>query len=197
MKVISAKFVKSALKPADFPRNGLPEVVFAGRSNVGKSTLLNRLLRRKGLAKTSKKPGKTRAVNFFSVNDKIYLVDLPGYGFARVSQKLKETWGKMITAYILERSTLCLAIHLVDARHPPTSNDQELLALLGKAEVPTLVVATKWDKVKKSQQAASLKTIQQDLELDADALVLPVSSVTGEGIRELWKFIDEYTGQSQ
>ncbi len=191
MKVTSAEFIKSALLPKDFPRDGRPELAFAGRSNVGKSTLLNKLLNRRGLAKTSKTPGKTRTINFFSVNERFYFVDLPGYGFAKVPKDLKATWGDMITAYLKEREPLRLVAHLIDARHPPTPNDHELLELLDDAEVPTLLLATKIDKLKKSQRKASVETIRRDFELDEDALILPVSSETGEGIKELWQVLEE------
>ena len=191
MKVVTARFVKSALHPADFPRDGRPEIVFAGRSNVGKSSLLNQLLGRKGLAKTSKTPGKTRTINFFVANDRVFFVDLPGYGFARAPKGLRETWGTMITSYLKGRATLRLAVHLIDSRHPPTKNDHELLALLDEAEVPTLLVATKCDKLNQSQRATFLAAIRRDLELDDDALVLPVSNLTGEGVKELWSVLDE------
>jgi len=191
MRVLTARFVKSALHPADFPADGRPEIVFAGRSNVGKSSLLNQLLGRKGLAKTSKTPGKTRTINYFAVNEKVYFVDLPGYGFAKVPKNLKETWGAMITSYLKGRPELRLAVHLIDARHPPTKNDHELLALLDEAETPTLLVATKFDKLKQSQRAPAINSIRRDLELDADALVLPISNVTGDGIKDLWAVLDE------
>ncbi len=191
MRAVSARFVKSAMLPQDFPREGYPEIAFAGRSNVGKSSLLNSLLGRKGLAKTSKTPGKTRTVNFFAVNERFYFVDLPGYGYARVARSLKETWGRMITSYVAEREALRLVVQLIDARHPPTPNDHELLALLDEARVPTLLVATKFDKLKQSERHHTLKVIQKELELDEEAALIPCSSVTGEGIKELWSFIED------
>jgi GTP-binding protein len=192
MKVTSAEYVKSALEPKDFPRDRLPEFAFAGRSNVGKSSLLNRLLNRKGLAKTSKSPGKTRTINFFLVNDRMYFVDLPGYGYAKVSKSLRHTWGRMITSYLTGREPLRFVAHLIDARHPPTPNDHELLELLSDAEVPTLLVATKVDKLSKNQVASSLATIRRAFSLDSDALVVPFSSVTGAGVRELGAIVDEH-----
>lgn len=191
MKAASSRFVKSALLPVDFPKDGYPEIAFAGRSNVGKSSLLNTLLGRKGLAKTSKTPGKTRTVNFFAVNERFYFVDLPGYGYARVARSLKETWGRMITSYVAEREPLRLVVQLIDARHPPTANDHELLALLDEARVPTLLVATKFDKLNQSERHRSIKAIRKEFELDEEAAVIPCSSVTGEGIRELWGIIEE------
>lgn len=189
MKITSARFVKSALKREDFPKGGYPEVVFAGRSNVGKSSLLNKLMGQRGLAKTSKTPGKTRTVNFFAVNERFYFVDLPGYGFARVPKGMKAAWGRMLTGYLKHRDPLCLAVHLIDARHPPTRNDFELLDLLSQAERPTLLVATKWDKLNQSERAKSVRAIRTAFDLEEDAMVVPVSAETGEGIKELWEII--------
>ncbi len=191
MKVTSAKFLTSALRPGQYPKDGRPEFAFAGRSNVGKSTLLNNLLNKKGMAKTSSTPGKTQTINFFDINGRIYFVDLPGYGYAKVPKSVKANWGRVMTAYLSERDPLRLVVQLLDARHKPTDNDLDMLELLDHAEVPTLIAATKIDKVKRSQRNRNLATIRQTLELDADALVLPVSGVTGEGVRQLWAVIDD------
>jgi len=195
MKVVSSHFVKSALHPVDYPKDGRAEVAFAGRSNVGKSTLLNTLLNRKGLAKTSRTPGKTRTVNFFSVNEAVYFVDLPGYGFARVSKSMQATWQKTITAYLFRRAPLRLAVHLIDARHPPMARDVDLLALLDQAHVPTVIVATKVDKLKQSQHRRLEETFRAVLELDDEALIIPFSAVTGEGRKALWDVIDDQIGE--
>jgi GTP-binding protein len=191
MKIVSAEFLKSALQPRDFPKDNRPEIAFAGRSNVGKSSLLNKLLNRKGIAKTSKTPGKTRTINFFTVNEKFYLVDLPGYGFAKVSKRIQEEWGQMITSYLTDREPLRVVAHLIDSRHAPTRNDHELLDLLHDAKVPTLLVATKFDKLRQSERATSIKRIRESFELDDEALVIPCSSVTGEGIKPLWDVIGD------
>lgn len=191
MKVVSASFVKSAVRPEDYPRDRRPEVAFAGRSNVGKSTLLNALLNRKGLAKTSKTPGKTRTVNFFDVNGKIYFVDLPGYGFAKVSKSMQAAWRNTITGYLIDRTPLRLTVHLIDARHPPTPRDLELLALLDEARVPTVIVATKVDKLNRSERDRLDKTFRNELDLDDDALIIPLSSITGEGRQTLWNVIHD------
>jgi GTP-binding protein len=191
MKITSAEFITSAAKPEQFPRDGRPEVAFVGRSNVGKSTLLNILLQRKGLAKTSKKPGKTRLINFFDVNKKMYFVDLPGYGFAKVSKSMRAEWGRAITGYLQEREQLRLAVHLIDSRHPPTPLDQELLDLLEEAEVPTLIVATKIDKLKANERARLNKVFRNELGLDDEAEVLPYSAVSGTGHKELWQIIQD------
>ena len=191
MRIREARFLKSALNPAQYPRDGRPEFAFVGRSNVGKSTLLNTLLGRKGLAKTSSTPGKTQTVNFFDINDKVRFVDLPGYGYAKVPKTLKEQWNRVMTGYLRERKPLRLAIALVDARHKPTESDHHMLDLLDEAAVPVLVVATKIDKVKRSQRQRHLAQVRETLELDEEALVLPFSSVTGEGARALWRVIDD------
>lgn len=191
MKVTSASFLKSALDPKHYPNDRRPEFAFVGRSNVGKSTLLNTLLGRKGLAKTSSTPGKTQTVNFFDVNGKVYFVDLPGYGYAKVPKALKDRWNKVMYTYLEGRETLRLVAALVDARHVPTERDHHMLALLEEAEVPTLVVATKIDKLKSGERKRQINAIRRELNLDNDAMVLPFSGVTGEGVRELWGVIDE------
>jgi len=193
MKVTEAKFVISAVHPDQFPQDGRPEVAFVGRSNVGKSSLLNALLQRKRMAKTSGTPGKTQTINFFDVNGAIYFTDLPGYGYAKVPKKVKEHWGRVMTAYLATRKTLRLVVHLVDARHPPTDKDLDMLALLDRAEVPTLIAATKIDKLKRSERARNLRTIRKTLGLDEDALIIPFSAVSGEGVRPIWQVVDAVT----
>jgi GTP-binding protein len=191
MKVISAEFVTSAMRPDQYPKDGRPEFAFAGRSNVGKSTLLNTLLKKKGLAKTSSAPGKTQTINFFDVNGRIYFVDLPGYGYAKAPKSLRARWGPAIAAYVNGRDSLKLAVQLVDARHEPTDKDLDMVALLERARVPTLIVATKIDKLKRSERSRNLARIRETFDLDEDAVLLPVSGVTGEGIPELWSFIND------
>jgi GTP-binding protein len=194
MKIKDARFVISAADPSQFPTDGRPEIAFAGRSNVGKSTLLNTLLHKPGLAKTSKTPGKTQLINFFDVNSRVYFVDLPGYGFARVSSAMKRRWRMLITHYISEREPLCLTVLLLDARHTPTRQDHEMIDLLAESEVPTLIAATKIDKVKPSQRGKALRQIREALELDDDALIVGSSSISKDGLRELWTAIDECLG---
>lgn len=191
MKVVTAQFVKSALRQEDYPKDRRPEIAFVGRSNVGKSSLLNGLLRRKGLAKTSATPGKTQTINFFDINGKIYFVDLPGYGFAKVPKALKDEWNRVMTEYLKNREPLRLAVLLIDARHDPSPLDEHMLDMLEAAETPTLLVATKIDKVGKSRRTAQLNGIRRGLGLDQDAEIIPFSAETGEGVRLLWEIIDQ------
>jgi len=191
MKIVSAKFIKSALKPEHYPADGRPEFAFVGRSNVGKSSLLNALLARKGLAKTSSTPGKTQTINFFEVNGKFYFVDLPGYGFAKVPKNLKDAWNRVMVDYLKHREPLRMAVALLDARHVPSDNDLHMLELLEEAEVPTLVVATKIDKLKQGERKRNLERLRAALDLDDEAMLIPFSAVTGEGVRPLWSIIED------
>lgn len=190
MKITQAEFLKSALHAADFPRDGRPEIAFVGRSNVGKSSLLNALLGRKGLAKTSGTPGKTQTVNFFSVNNRYYFVDLPGYGFAKVPTKIKKEWGKALTDYLASRYELRLVVVLVDGRHEPTRLDEEMLELLEEAERPVLIVATKVDKLKQVERSRVPKMVREGLDLDEEVEIVPVSVETKTGLKELWEILD-------
>ena len=194
MKIISSEFVKSAMRPEDYPRDRRPEIAFVGRSNVGKSSLMNTLLRRKGLAKTSNTPGKTQTINFFDINEKIYFVDLPGYGYAKVSKVLRDNWNQVMMDFLEQREPLRLVVMLVDARHKPSDNDLHMLELLDEAQVPVLIAATKIDKLKQSQRKKNIDTIRRTLDLDDDAYVLPFSSVSKEGVKELWQVLDEVLG---
>ncbi|REJ78325.1 MAG: YihA family ribosome biogenesis GTP-binding protein [Acidobacteria bacterium] len=183
MKISSAEFIKSAFEESHWVSGELPEVSFLGRSNVGKSSLLNSLLERKKLAKTSNTPGRTQAINFFLINDRFYFVDLPGYGFAKVPKKMREDWGKMAEDYLAKRKQLVLSIQLVDARHSPTALDRQLYAWLTFHRKNSLVVATKADKLSNNKLNKSLDDIRRQM---PDCKVLPYSSVTGKGREEVW-----------
>ncbi len=177
--------------PEQFPKGNRPEFAFSGRSNVGKSSLLNRMLNRKGMAKTSATPGKTQTINFFDVNERIYFVDLPGYGFAKVPADVKRQWNIVLHQYLTERKQLKLVVQLIDSRHSPTPKDLEMISLLDEAEVPTLIVATKIDKLTRSERDRNLREIRKVLELENDALVIPFSAETGEGVGPVWEVIDQ------
>lgn len=191
MKVIDARYLKSAMSPDAYPKDGRPEIAFVGRSNVGKSTLLNALLKKKSLAKTSGTPGKTQTVNFFEINATFYFVDLPGYGYAKVPLKIKRQWGRVMTSYLKEREPLKMAVQLLDSRREPSDQDYEMLALLEDAQVPTLVVATKIDKLKRSERARNLRQLRASLDLDEGAEIIPFSSHSGEGLPNLWAYIEQ------
>ncbi len=191
MKLSEVNFCLSAMQSGHFPKDGKPEVAFVGRSNVGKSSLLNTLFHRKELARTSSRPGKTQTINFFEVNKRCYFVDLPGYGFAKVPKDIKDAWNRLMHQYLTARGQLKLAVVLLDARHAPSANDQEMLDMLEESAVPTLVVATKSDKLSKNQLNASLALMRRELGLDKEAVVVPFSAVTGDGSRELWQIIGE------
>lgn len=192
MKVKQAEFVISAVGPAQYPQDALPEIALAGRSNVGKSSLINRMIDRKNLARTSSKPGKTQTLNYYKINQDLYFVDLPGYGYAQVSKSMRAVWGKFIEQYILEREHLKLLLHLIDLRHPPTKDDQAMFEWLKFNELPVCVVTTKADKVPKGKWQKHVNIIREALRMDkTDQLVL-FSSETGQGKDELWSIIKQY-----
>ncbi|PKN32925.1 MAG: YihA family ribosome biogenesis GTP-binding protein [Deltaproteobacteria bacterium HGW-Deltaproteobacteria-19] len=180
-----AVFAGTAADPSQFPREGLPEVAFAGRSNVGKSSLINALLNRRNLARTSKSPGKTRAIQFFRINDELLFADLPGYGFARVARNLREDWGPLIEEYLAGRDHLKLLVLLLDIRRDVAADDQALLEWLALKNVPTLVVLTKIDTLSRTQQVARERIIRSALGWKGDSLAM-VSARTGNGKNALW-----------
>ena len=190
-----AEFVRSAGKPADFLRDGLPQFAFAGRSNVGKSSVINRLVNRKNLAYVGASPGKTTQINYFLLDRRAYLVDLPGYGYARVPQAEKERWGKLMERYFQDEGRLITAgVLIVDIRHQPTENDRTMHAWFRETGCPEIVVANKLDKLKKSQIEPALALIRETLELtEADALI-PFSAEKGDGKEELIRQLLSHCG---
>ena len=186
MKVVTAEFLKSAFKEADWPRDAKPEIAFLGRSNVGKSSLINSLLSVRGLARTSSTPGRTQALNFFEINNQFRFVDFPGFGYARVPGKIKSSWGEMVTTFLAKRSQLVLSIHLVDSRHEPTTQDLQLHEWLVFSAKPRLTVATKSDKLSNNELRKNLERIARAL--DDDSIVV-YSAKTGRGRDELWRAI--------
>ena len=188
MNFQNVEFLISAASPKDFPANRLPEIAFAGKSNVGKSSVINRLLQRKNFARVGDKPGKTIHVNYFTLDRKCYLVDLPGYGFAKVSQSEKERWGKLMEDYFAA-NRITLGILIVDYRHPPTNNDITMARWFLDSGCPFAVVANKMDKLKQSELAPILKLIRQDLELPDTCPVIPFSAEKGDGRDALVKLI--------
>ncbi|MBP1930382.1 ribosome biogenesis GTP-binding protein YihA/YsxC [Ammoniphilus resinae] len=189
MKVVSADIVISAVSSKQYPEDALPEIALAGRSNVGKSSFINTLLNRKNLARTSSKPGKTQTLNFYKINDQLYFVDVPGYGFAKVSKSEKEKWGRMIEEYFTGREELKAVVQIVDLRHPPTRDDIAMYQFLKHHQIPIIIVATKADKISKNQWQKHLKVTKETLRLEKEDSLILFSSETGLGKDEAWKEI--------
>jgi GTP-binding protein len=186
----SAVFIKSATKPSNYPESQCPEVAFAGRSNVGKSSLINTLVNRRALVRTSSTPGRTQLLNFFDINGEFSLVDLPGYGFAKVPLAVKKAWGPMMRTYLEMRPQLRAVVMLFDIRRVPREEDLELLDWLEEFEIPTIPVITKIDKVSRNQRAAQIKPILEATGLPGDAFTL-FSALSKEGRDEVWERIEE------
>ncbi len=184
-----AEFVRSAAKAGDFPRDGLPQVAFAGRSNVGKSSVINRLLNRKNFARVGAAPGKTTHINYFLIDGKFYLVDLPGYGYAKVSKAEKERWGRLMEEWFADNGLMTLGIMIVDARHKPTADDCTMAQWFKASGRPFAVAANKLDKLRKSDIVPNLARIRETLELDESVTVIPFSAEKGDGKQELLDLI--------
>jgi GTP-binding protein len=189
--VKKAEFVSSFVDMKSLPDNGLPEIALVGRSNVGKSSLINKVVNRKNLAKSSSTPGKTRTLNYYLINSVFYMVDLPGYGFARVSKGERDKWGKMIEKYLSSRQQLRGVIQLLDIRHPPTENDIMMKQWLEHFEIPILLIATKTDKVSRNEKSKNLAVIKKSLNLEPDQMPITFSAETGEGVNEVKEALEE------
>lgn len=174
------------------PEHTMPEVAFSGRSNVGKSSLINGLLNRKSLARTSSQPGKTQTINFYNVNHEVYLVDLPGYGYARASQETKAKWGRMIENYLHSSKQLKAVFLLVDIRHEPSANDLDMYGWIVHQGYDPMIIATKLDKIKRSQIQKQLKILREGLNLRPGTKIIPFSAETKQGREEIWEIIDGY-----
>ncbi|WP_018921635.1 ribosome biogenesis GTP-binding protein YihA/YsxC [Salsuginibacillus kocurii] len=192
MKIQKAELYISAPGPEQYPDGQWPEIALAGRSNVGKSSFINKLLNRKNLAYTSSKPGKTRLLNFFNINDAFYFVDVPGYGYAKVSKTERAAWGRMIETYLQERDQLQGIVLLVDVRHKPTEDDQQMYEWLKHHELPVLVVATKADKVPKTKRPRHVKQVKETLQLAAEDELILFSTESGEGKDAAWKALKQW-----
>lgn len=176
------------------PDTDKPEIAFAGKSNVGKSSLINGLMNRKSLARTSAQPGKTQTINYYNINNCMYLVDLPGYGYARANVKEKEKWGKMIENYLHTSKQLQAVFLLIDIRHEPSANDKQMYEWVVYQGYDPIIIATKLDKIKRSQVAKHVKMIKAGLNVKPETLVLPYSSLTKQGREEIWSLIDDLLG---
>lgn len=178
------------------PENTKPEVAFSGKSNVGKSSLINGLLNRKSLARTSSQPGKTQTINFYNVNHELYLVDLPGYGYAKVSQETKAKWGQMIENYLHTSKQLKAVFLLIDIRHEPSANDRDMYAWVLHQGFEPIIIATKLDKIKRSQVQKQLKIVREGLQLVPGTKIIPFSAETKQGREEIWELIEGFAEET-
>ncbi len=192
MKVTSSDIVISAVKPEQYPSSPIPEFALAGRSNVGKSSFINKMINRKNLARTSSKPGKTQTLNFYIINDALHFVDVPGYGYAKVAKTERAAWARMIETYFKNREQLRAAIQIVDLRHPPTKDDISMYEFLKHHELPVIVIATKADKIPKGKWQKHLKVTRETLGLSKEDELLHFSSETGEGKDQVWGVLKKY-----
>lgn len=172
------------------PENNMPEIAFAGKSNVGKSSLINALMNRKSYARISATPGKTQTINFYNINEELYLVDLPGYGYAKVSEKEKQQWGRLIERYLHQSAQLRAVFLLIDIRHDPSANDRMMYHWILDQGFAPIIIATKLDKLKRSQVAKHIKMLKEGLELRPGTTVIPFSSVTKQGREEIWELVE-------
>ncbi|NDI36709.1 ribosome biogenesis GTP-binding protein YihA/YsxC [Chengkuizengella sediminis] len=196
MKVNQAEFIISAVGPDQYPEDGLPEIALAGRSNVGKSSLINKMINRKNLARTSSQPGKTQTLNYYRINTDLYFVDLPGYGYAKVSKSRRQEWGEMIERYLLEREQLKAVLQIIDLRHPPTKDDIAMYEWLVYQQIPRIIITTKADKISKNKRNKHLKVIKDTLNLEKEDPILLFSSEEGLGKDELWGLIQNQITKS-
>ena len=192
MNISKVEFITSAVTQSQYPTNDLPEIVLSGRSNVGKSSFINSVLNRKKAAYISSRPGKTQTLNFFNINDQFYFVDVPGYGYARVSKKERETFGAMIEEYLVYRKQLAMVVLLIDFRHDPTEDDILMYEYLKTYQIPVLVVGTKLDKVPKTKRIRHERAIKQKLNMDDKDIFIAYSSETHENKDFVWGIIKQY-----
>lgn len=192
MQVNDAEIIISAVSPKQYPDTGLPEIALAGRSNVGKSSFINKMINRKALARTSSKPGKTQTLNYYLINQAFYFVDVPGYGYAKVSKKEREKWGTMLETYFTQRETLQHVFLVVDFRHPPTADDIQMKEFIEYYQLPYTVLATKVDKIPKGKWNQHLSQAKKALHIVDDEKIILFSSETGEGKEKAWGVIKQY-----
>ncbi|WP_062047901.1 ribosome biogenesis GTP-binding protein YihA/YsxC [Bacillus sp. JCM 19034] len=192
MKVIKAELAHVAVKPEQYPTGHLPEIALSGRSNVGKSSFINKMINRKSLARTSQRPGKTQTLNFYEINEQLYFVDVPGYGYAKVPKSEREAWGRMIETYLENRPALKAVVQIIDVRHPPTADDKTMYKWLKHFDMTVIVVATKCDKIPKGKWQKHLKIIEKELQKEESDPLLLFSSETAYGKEQIWKTILYY-----
>ena len=190
MKVHNVEMIMSAVRPEQYPDEGYPEFALAGRSNVGKSSFINKMIGRKSLARTSSKPGKTQTLNFYKIEEQLFFVDVPGYGYAKVSKTEREAWGVMIQQYLTDREVLRAVVQIVDIRHSPTADDRLMYDFLVHYDIPAIVIATKADKVPKGKLARQEKIIRETLDMRTEDPVIMFSAEKGTGMDKAWKEIE-------
>ncbi|KOY81103.1 YihA family ribosome biogenesis GTP-binding protein [Lysinibacillus macroides] len=190
MKVHNVEMVISAVRPDQYPEDGLPEFALAGRSNVGKSSFINRMIGRKALARISSKPGKTQTLNFYKIEEQLFFVDVPGYGYAKVSKSEREAWGKMIERYLTGRHELKAVVQIIDLRHPPTADDRMMYDFLKHYNIPCIIIATKADKIPKGKWDKHKKIVKETLDMEKGDPLIVFSSETGLGFEEAWRIIE-------
>ncbi|WP_170007842.1 ribosome biogenesis GTP-binding protein YihA/YsxC [Bacillus fonticola] len=192
MNIQTAELVISAVRPSQYPDEGFPEIALAGRSNVGKSSFINCLIRRKALARTSSKPGKTQTLNFYKLNESFYFVDVPGYGYAKVSKSEREKWGIMMETYLTTREKLQAVVLLIDSRHEPSEDDVLMYDFLKHYDLPCVIVCTKADKLSKGKQQKQLQVAIQTLQVDPEDPIVLFSAETKQGKEESWHLLERY-----
>ena len=191
MKIISAALETVCGVTSALPNNILPEVAFAGKSNVGKSSLINSLMNRKSLARTSSQPGKTQTINYYNLNKQIYLVDLPGYGYTKIAKVVKEKWGKLVERYLYSSQALQAVFLLVDIRHAPSENDKMMYQWIVANGYEPIVIATKLDKLKRSQVPKHVKQVREGLQMPPEEILIPFSATSKQGREEIWKILED------
>lgn len=192
MKINKAEYIISAVSAEQYPQDGLSDIALAGRSNVGKSSFINRLINRKNLVRTSAKPGKTRTLNYFRINDAFYFVDVPGYGFAKVSKQEQAKWGQMMEEYFETREMLKAVVLIIDLRHGPTKDDLQMIEYINYLQIPLIIIATKLDKISKSKRAKMIKQTEKALLNYEVAAIIPFSAETSENKALAWEVIESY-----
>lgn len=192
MKITNAEILISAVSKKQYPNDHLPEIALAGRSNVGKSSFINKMIQRKSLARTSSKPGKTQTLNFYKINEAFYFVDVPGYGYAKVSRQERNKWGSMMEEYFQTRESLQVVILITDIRHKPTRDDIQMFEYIQHFDIPLVVVATKLDKIPKNKRSAHIAETRKTLGMYQEDILIPFSAETGEGTDEMWRFLQQF-----
>lgn len=192
MKIQTAEYMISAVSTKQYPEDGLPDIAMAGRSNVGKSSFINRLINRKNLVRTSSNPGKTRTINFFRINESFYFVDVPGYGYAKVSKQERAQWGHMMEEYFGTRNTLKAVVLIVDLRHGPTRDDLQMAEYINYLDIPLIIIATKLDKISNSKRAKAIKQTEEAFSMYKTNAIIPFSAETNENKTLAWQVIESY-----